>query len=149
VDYAVAEFDGTQTTSVAVLGDDRVRFYVSDANGAFLPSGELMLPAGAIPLSLAATTYRLNHPSYSDSQASVVVSTLAADSPGTRAVHVFLNQGNGFGPARVYGYLVPDNAGQNNARVLITGLNGQGRLEVIVVNGSILTVLYDILDLDF
>jgi hypothetical protein len=147
VDYSIAEFDASHVTSVAILGDDRVRFYAGDANGAFSPSGELALPNGTIPLAVTATSYHRGEPLFADSLSSVVVSTAAAGSPESRAVHVFLNRGNGFEPARVFGYLVPADTGTDSTRVFVSSLNGFGTFEAVAVDGHYLTVLYEVIPL--
>jgi len=99
VDYDVAEFDSSQATSIAVLGDDRIRFYVGDANGAFVPSGELAMPNGIVPLGIAASSYRDGPSFFNDRKGGLVVTTVSVDAPTSRSAYVFLNKGLGFEPA--------------------------------------------------
>lgn len=147
VDYDVAEFDSSQSTSIAVLGDDRIRFYVGDANGAFVPGDELVMPNGIVPLAVAARSYRNGASFFDDLKGTLVVTTVVADALTSRSAYVFLNKGTGFEPAAIYGYRVPEDAGIDSARVFVSGLNSFGNFEAVVVDGKYLTVLYEIIPL--
>ena len=148
VDYAVAEFDATQSTTIAVLGDDRVRLYAGDANGAFLPSGDINLANGTVPLAIAGRSYHRGGSFFDDVKGALVVTTIPTGEPTLRNAYVYLNKGSGFDPAAVYGYRVPDDAVTDNARVFIGGLDSSTNFEVVAVDGRYLTVLYQILPLN-
>ncbi len=147
IDYAVAEFDATQSTTIAVLGDDRVRLYAGNANGAFSPSGEIVLPDGTVPLAVAGRSYHRTGSFFDDVKGALVVTTMATGEPTLRDAYVYLNRGSGFDPAAIYGYRVPDDAATDNARVFIGGLDSSIPFEVVAIDGRYLTVLYQILPL--
>lgn len=147
-DYTVNVLDAGGATSVAILGDDRVRIYTANADGAFALSGELTFPEGIVPAGIESSPYRKNSPTFSDSSGVLVVSTAAAASPTSRALRVFVNPGDGFRPPGVYDYTLPTDPGKGVARVFAAFLDTTPRRrpgsDIVIIEGGYVTALYGV-----
>jgi hypothetical protein len=122
-----------------VLGDDRVRVYDPDGSGtgAFIPAGEIILPAGQIPTGIAVGDLS------NDSLTDVLVTMRDASAPETKSVLLYLRTSEGtFEPPTTRSYTAPVSSG--DTRIVIGEWLGFRSVDAVVVDGEKVIYFNDI-----
>jgi hypothetical protein len=139
IDFVLGSLAGNFNKDIAVLGDDRVRIYTGDGTGAFVSSGEVVIPADRIANGLNAVDVSR------DGRSDLFVTTRDATNPlGTPDARVYLNTFGGvFLTPGIHSYVAPINAG--DTRIGVGQYGGIfNRMDMVVIDGDTVKTLLDV-----
>jgi hypothetical protein len=138
VDFVTGNLAGDSNLDIAVIGDDGVRIYAGDGNGAFTSAGQIAIPAGTIATGLTASDVS------GDGLADLLVTTQSSTTPTNKELRVYLNTfDNGFESPTITSYTGPVSSG--DTRIGIGDFGGEFRkLDAVVLDGDSIRILLDI-----
>ncbi len=139
----VGNFADNIGMEVAILGDDRVRIYNLGFSGAALFLQELVLPADEIPTGIYG--YSMNYSNLLD----LLITTKNSVIPESRTLFVYFNteiinnlNANLLDNSITKNYTVSNSNG--DSRIVVSDWGGDGRLDVVVIEGDEIKVFFDI-----